>query len=1095
LSCNRKTRGDACSHRQTSVKQTAVRFDAVLRARLLGAFEVELNGSVIDSSPSQRPWAVFAYVALAPRPVPRAELATRFWPDVLDQSARASLRSALWTLRRQLGERLVVDGERVGLSDAEGLWIDAREFEFLAADSPAQALELCRGELLEGIQDDWALSARERHRERVIELLEEQARLCEQRGDARAAIDLTRRAVERDPFDEEAHRRLIARLAATGDRAGAVRTYRTLAQRLRRELGVAPSTITRELVERLSAEGPDAAGVKLSRMPGSLPLVGRERELAELERTWRAVTRGSGAAALIRGEAGIGKSRLAGELRLRASASGGRTAASAALDLGGTAPFSLWAELIRELLPSLAAPPPDAAWPDDLAVLSSDLPAHFARGEATRSEVAPDLQRTRLFEAVVALLGWATREAPLLLVLEDAHSADLSSLELTAYAARRVARLPVMIVITRRELPPSAAADRLEQALRSRELLACELELGPLPSEAVAALARKSARLSDADVGQVVARAEGNALLAVETARALERGQGGVAPSLRGSTRATLAPLAGEVRRLVEIAAVAGRPLDGSEIGQLSMQDADEAATQALETGLLLWADGRIGFRHALLRDAVFVEIAAPRRRGLHQRWAEALLTSEQAGAVPRPAEVARHLRLAGADAEAVSQLARAAHAARTVAALDEAIGYLEEALAIAPDRAELWLELGELEAWQGRREQAELAFARALARLDAGEPLALARAWLRRARAYHGPICVPRAVLESARHAIELLERNESPASGERSEALAACAWAEAVAGSVEEAERLLAKVSAGGPGSDDLRIYDVGHARALALMRRGRFVDSYGPSIAAGEAIARADRPDLSYGCWANAASAATAAGEPERALEFLDRGMTALAGHGLRSLEIHLLAARAFVLRSLGRLEQARSAAESEQALAEQLAQPELMAMASHDRGLIALQGGDHELAVVLLAGSLVDGAPISQPLTRLALAEALARDGQPERAAEQLRAAVLEPVRPSDFPHALVPRLAHVQGLIALALGRYEEAERRLGESIAGWERLVARTVRAESITTVLADLGRPVVGLVDPERELGCARAELRAIQSSATEGRSSAVVP
>ena len=84
---------------------------------------------------------------------------------------------------------------------------------------------------------------------------------------------------------------------------------------------------------------------------------------------------------------------------------------------------------------------------------------------------------------------------------------------------------------------------------------------------------------------------------------------------------------------------------------------------------------------------------------------------------------------------------------------------------------------------------------------------------------------------------------------------------------------------------------------------------------------------------------------------------------------------------------------------------------------------------------------------------------------------------------------------MQGLIALALGRYEEAERRLGESIAGWERLVARTVRAESITTVLADLGRPVVGLVDPERELGCARAELRAIQSSATEGRSSAVVP
>ncbi|MGO9971458.1 MAG: ATP-binding protein [Solirubrobacteraceae bacterium] len=1067
----------------------------MLRARLLGAFEVELNGRVLDSSPSQRPWAVFAYLALAPRPVSRAELATRFWPDVLDQSARASLRSALWTLRRQLGERLVVEGDRVGLSDADGLWIDAREFESLAAVDPEQALELCRGELLEGCQDDWAISARERHRERVIALLEEQARRCERRGDPRVAIDITRRAVACDPFDEEAHRRLIVRLAGAGDRAGALRTYRTLAERLRRELGVAPSAMTRELVARLSSEAPEAPGVRRAPVPGSLPLVGRDREVAELEHAWRAVINGTGSAALIRGEAGIGKSRLAGELRLRAGSSGGLTATSAALDLGGTAPFSLWAELIRELLPVLSAPPADAGWPDDLAALTSELPSHFPRGAAARSDLAPDLQRTRLFEAVVALLGWAARKGPLLLVLEDAHSADVSSLELTAYAARRAARLPVMIVLTRRDLPPSAAADQLEHALRSRDLLACEIELGPLPAHAIAGLARAAARLSDDDVTHVVACAEGNALLAVETARALERGQGGVAASLRGSTRATLAPLAAEVRRLVEIAAVAGRPLDSVELGQLALEDPDEAAAQALETGLLLWTDGGIGFRHALLRDAVFAETAAPRRRGLHARWAEALLCSETAGAIPRPAEVARHLRLAGRDADAVPQLVRAATAARAVAALDEAIAFLQEALAIAPGRAEMWLELGELEAWQGRREQAEDAFVRAIELLDTVEPLLVARAWLRRARAYHGPICVPRAVLESARNAIELLERAETPAPRERSEALAACAWAEAVAGSVEEAECLLAEISSDGSPGDDLRTYDVGHARALTLMRRGRFVESYGPSIAAGEAIARVGRPDLGYGCWANAASAAAGAGEPERALEFLDRGTAALAGHGLRSLEIHLLAARAFVLRGLGRLQEARCAADCEQALAAQLAQPQLMAMASHDRGLIALQSGEHELAAVLLAESLREGAPISRPLTRLALAEALARDGEAGLAAEQLRAAVLEPVRPSDFPRALVPRLAHVQALIALVRGDHEEAVRRLQESVRGWERLVMRAVDAEGITTVLADLGRPVVGLVDPERELDRAQSELAAIQSPAPTGRSNAVIP
>jgi hypothetical protein len=556
-----------------------------------------------------------------------------------------------------------------------------------------------------------------------------------------------------------------------------------------------------------------------------------------------------------------------------------------------------------------------------------------------------------------------------------------------------------------------------------------------------------------------------------------------------------------EVRRLIELVAVAARAIEPAELGALGLPDPDEEATQALETGLLVATDGRLGFRHALLRDAVYQEIAEPRRRGLHARWAEALLASEQAGSVARPAEAARQLRLAGADARAVPELARAAAAARRVAALEQAAGYLEEALAIDPERSELWLELGEVEAWRGRREQAEGAFQRAVTLLADGDaggdaggdadgdadgdagggPLALVRAWLRRARAYHGPICVPRAVLESCRRALELLDAGGLSAPEERREALAALAWAEAVAGEVEDAEDLLARLGAGPPESD-LHTYDVGHARALALMRRGRFAASYAPAIAAGEAIARAGRPDLAYGCWANAAGAAAAAGELDRALEFVDRGFSAIAGQGLQSLEIHLLAARSFLLVRLGRLEDAGAAGEAERELAEQLAQPELLAMASHDRGLVALAAGEYAAAATLLDASLLEGAPISRPLTRLRLAEALARSGELEAAVKELRATVLEPVRPSDFPDTLVPRLAYVQGLLALARRDDEQAELRFRESIAGWERLVDRARRAESMTTVLADLGRPVVGLVEPEVALARARAELETMK-------------
>jgi tetratricopeptide (TPR) repeat protein len=271
---------------------------------------------------------------------------------------------------------------------------------------------------------------------------------------------------------------------------------------------------------------------------------------------------------------------------------------------------------------------------------------------------------------------------------------------------------------------------------------------------------------------------------------------------------------------------------------------------------------------------------------------------------------------------------------------------------------------------------------------------------------------------------------------------------------------------------------------------MRRGRFAESYGPSIAAGEAVARAGRPDLAYGCWANAASAANAAGEHERALEFLDRATAAVAGHGLQSIEVHLLGARSFVLRGLGRLEEARGAADSARELAEQLGHPELIAMASHDLGQTALEAGEFPEAIRLLSGALEAEAPISRPLTRLALAEALARAGEPERAAEQVRETVLEPVRPSDFPDALVPRLARVQGLIACARGDPSEARRRLEEAVAGWQRLLERTIRAESITSVLADLGRPVVGLVEPERELARARADLELV----TQGDLNALV-
>jgi tetratricopeptide (TPR) repeat protein len=364
----------------------------------------------------------------------------------------------------------------------------------------------------------------------------------------------------------------------------------------------------------------------------------------------------------------------------------------------------------------------------------------------------------------------------------------------------------------------------------------------------------------------------------------------------------------------------------------------------------------------------------------------------------------------------------------------------------------------------------------------DRGEQLA--EAWLRRAYWSRGKVCRPHEVLASARHALDALEPGDGPAALLRARALAMAAWAEAITGDPDEAERLLAEVQrvvGRGAGDSDLA-HRVGHARGLALVRRGRFRESYAPQTAAGEAAERIGRPDEAASCWLNAACVAACAGEFDRALGFIERGERALSGQRLVWFEVHFLAARAYVLARLGRLDEARATAEREAAAAERADTPELRATAEHDRGMIALALGDHEHAAELLGAALVHDARVSRPLARLARAEALARLGRCDEADGELTAMTLEPVGPGDFPDTLVPRMCRVQGLIAAARGGTQPAVRRLEEAAEGWRRVRDRSSDGERYTSSFADLARPpVLGLVEPDRELERVLADLEAV--------------
>jgi tetratricopeptide (TPR) repeat protein len=640
-----------------------------------------------------------------------------------------------------------------------------------------------------------------------------------------------------------------------------------------------------------------------------------------------------------------------------------------------------------------------------------------------------------------------------LLALDDAHRADRVSLRLVAHVGRRLAQLPALLVLTRREGAPNPELDGLLADLLGAGVPLRELTLGPVGDTEIAALAQSQTPLREPDLRAVVAAAEGNPLLAVETARSLAAGGVGPPPNLRTAVRATVGRLPRDTVEVVQLLAVAGRPLQRTELHRLAAPGTADAAARS--EGLLVGSTGRLGFRHELLRAAVYADLVDPAE--LHERVAGALDPEELV-------EVGHHLAEAGRPREAAQRFAAAAARAREVGAVAEAVDLLTRAVELDPDDGRLWLELEETWAWTGRPTDMDAAWARVVRLLPAEE---LPAAWCRRGRQFRTVVCHPEEALRCYRTAQESAPAELDPSV--RAEILVGLAWGDAVAGSGEEFEDLLAAVDDLPSDLGPQARADVLEIRMQGMIRQGRFreaadlVRPTSPDIGS-------DVPDRAYGVLVNAACALVAAGDDEAALAMIERAVAATGEIDVMAMQC--LTARAHVLARLGRYDEAEAAAQQVQERADRLDSPALSAVAAHDHGLVALAAGRYDDAARLLGRALDEGAGVSRVAAGLMRAEALARSGNAAAAEAQLRAALTEPTGPADQPWTLVPRVAWVQALIAHARSDTDGVRRRLDEAERGWRAMGHRGVTGEDYLASIVDLGRPpVVGLVEPDREL------------------------
>ncbi|HYH96448.1 protein kinase domain-containing protein [Hyalangium sp.] len=440
------------------------------------------------------------------------------------------------------------------------------------------------------------------------------------------------------------------------------------------------------------------------RASGLTPLIGRGPELQQLLACWEEARSGHGTAVLLRGEAGIGKSRLIRELCQRVASEPHHALQAQCWAQSYTSAFHPIVEALQHCFHLT----PEAEPPQRLCVLEAQLdalgmPAEPVRliasflslpvmEESPHLRLQPQLQKERTFEALETLLGRLAAQRPILTIIEDLHWADPSTLELVAFLMRRAQRYRLCLVLSARQdfQLPGPSAPELRQIMLER-----------LPAELSASLVREAAHgrtLPPEVLHHLVASTDGNPLFAEEMTRVVldrrstrQRSAPGGSPAvpitLNELLQARLDTLPYRQKSLAQLCAVVGRSFDHALLAATAGRS-EAALTQdlagLLDSGLLQQLGEeppRYQFRHALLQEAAAQSLPRGTRRQHHQRIVQVLAEQFPDVAETQPERLAHHYTEAGDVEAAVSGWARAGERASRRSASAEAVSHFTQAL------------------------------------------------------------------------------------------------------------------------------------------------------------------------------------------------------------------------------------------------------------------------------------------------------------------------------------------------------------------------------------------------------------------------------